>query len=75
MVEGNGCVHHWVIAPQAGPYSEGVCNKCDAVRENFPNGFPDRGGLRGIQRETLNRMGIPDRSNRLLSDESGGEYE
>lgn len=27
------CVHHWLIAPPAGPMSTGKCRKCGAERE------------------------------------------
>jgi len=42
------CVHHWVIDPPNGRYSEGVCQKCGQVREfdNFPDTsqWPDKDG-------------------------------
>ena len=27
------CRHHWVIEPPTGPFSRGVCQVCEAVRE------------------------------------------
>jgi hypothetical protein len=33
-----GHSHHWMIAKQDGPSSEGVCKACGEVRE-FQNGF------------------------------------
>lgn len=36
------CVHHWRIAPAAGPTSAGVCLKCGDERE-FRNSLDDYG--------------------------------
>ena len=33
-----GHVHHWLIAPQDGPSSEGTCKACGAQRD-FVNGY------------------------------------
>lgn len=27
------CCHHWIIEPANGPVSQGICLKCQAVRE------------------------------------------
>ena len=32
-VEHAECVHHWIIDPPNGPFSEGVCQLCGEVRD------------------------------------------
>jgi hypothetical protein len=32
------CVHYWIIEIAAGPHSDGVCQRCGAIRQ-FDNSF------------------------------------
>ena len=31
--EADQCRHHWVIQPATGPFSQGICQSCGAVRD------------------------------------------
>lgn len=46
------CVHHWRIAPAAGPTSAGVCLKCGDARE-FRNSMDEWGPAERTKAHTM----------------------
>ena len=47
--------HHWLIAPAAGPTSEGICCRCGA-RRMFKNSRPDGRHLSRRERQAIKEL-------------------
>lgn len=46
VIKDRNCQHYWVIGPQDGETSTGVCKKCGSVREFYNHMFVPPVGMR-----------------------------